>query len=123
QTDYSAPGLLKWEAKKLGSLILRCAREASVPAGMALGVDREVFSESVTRILQNHPNVEIRNETIESLDQVPRPTVIATGPLTEDKLAASMREHFGNEFLYFFDAIAPIIDADTINMDIAWKAD
>src|SRR5690606_34915751 len=90
-TDYSAPGQLKWEAEQLNSLILRAAREAAVPAGMALGVDREVFARAVTSVLENHPRIEIRREVIKSLDEVPRPAVIATGPLTEDSLAASMR--------------------------------
>ncbi len=120
--DYAAPGQLKWEAEKYNSFILKAAYEARVPAGMALGVDREVFSELVTKEVQNHPKITIHNKVVESLDQVPRPTVIATGPLTDESLAKSMQEHFGGEFLYFFDAIAPILDADTINDKIAWKA-
>jgi methylenetetrahydrofolate--tRNA-(uracil-5-)-methyltransferase len=122
-TDYSAPGQLKWEAEKLGSLILRAAREAAIPAGMALGVDREIFAQSITAALEAHPNIEISREVVTSLDQVPRPCVIATGPLTDDALAQSMREHFDGEFMYFFDAIAPIIDHDSIDQFIAYKAD
>jgi methylenetetrahydrofolate--tRNA-(uracil-5-)-methyltransferase len=122
-TDYSAPGQLKWEAEKLGSLILAAGKVAAVPAGMALGVDRERFSAAITRILENHPRIEIRREVITSLEQVPRPAVIATGPLTDDPLAQSMRAHFDDEFLYFFDAIAPIIDTDSIDKSIAFKAD
>jgi methylenetetrahydrofolate--tRNA-(uracil-5-)-methyltransferase len=145
QTDYSAPGQLKWEAEKLGSLILKAAKEASVPAGMALGVDREVFARSITHALESHPRIRLERRVIKTLDDVPRPAVIATGPLTHDSLAQSIREHLSygemsaNEykgeaadgltatpgqaghFLYFFDAIAPIVDVDTINMDIVWR--
>ncbi|WP_374031279.1 methylenetetrahydrofolate--tRNA-(uracil(54)-C(5))-methyltransferase (FADH(2)-oxidizing) TrmFO [Bdellovibrio bacteriovorus] len=121
--EHSAPGQLKWEAKKLNSHILQAAFEAQVPAGQALGMDREVFSAIMTEKVKNHPNIEIRNDVVKSLNDIPRPAVIATGPLTHDDLAESMRQHFGDEFLYFFDAIAPIIDADSINTEIAWKAD
>ena len=121
-TDYSAPGQLKWEAEKLGSLVLKAAKEAQVPAGMALGVDREVFSKSITQALENHPNITIERKTIQSLEDIPRPAVIATGPLTDSELAESMRQHFDEEFFYFFDAIAPIVDTDSINMEVAWKA-
>lgn len=121
--EISAPGQLKWEAQKLGSKILEAAYFAQVPAGQALGMDREVFSARVTEMIRNHPLIEVRNEVIHNLEEVPRPAVIATGPLTHDSLAESLRHHFGDEFLYFFDAIAPIIDADSINTDIAWKAD
>lgn len=121
--EISAPGQLKWEARKLNSHILQAALEAQVPAGQALGMDREVFAQFVTDKVRSHPRIEIRNDVVTSLQSLPRPAVIATGPLTHDSLAESMREHFGDEFLYFFDAIAPIIDADTINTEIAWKAD
>ncbi len=128
QTDYSAPGQLKWEAEQMGSLILKAARESTIPAGMALGVDREVFGRAVTTAIQNHPNIEVRRELITDIAQVPRPTVIATGPLTNELLAKSLVDHLSygeveREFLYFFDAIAPIIDTDSINMDIAYRAD
>ena len=122
-TDYSAPGQLKWEAEKLDSLILKAAKEAQVPAGMALGVDREIFAQSITQAIENHPNIQVERRLIHSLHEIPRPAVIATGPLTDTDLALSMKEHFDDEFMYFFDAIAPIIDAESINMDIAWKAD
>lgn len=121
--EVSAPGQLKWEARKLGSKILQAAYEAQVPAGQALGMDREVFSATVTEMVRKHPNIEIRNEVVNNLEEVPRPAVIATGPLTHDPLAESLRRHFGDEFMYFFDAIAPIIDAESINTEIAWKAD
>ena len=128
QTDYSAPGQLKWEAEKLGSLILKSAQESAVPAGMALGVDREVFAKNITNALSQHPNIEIRRERVTDLNSLPRPLVIASGPLTNEKLAESLRDHlsYGEEesdYLYFFDAIAPVIDTDTIDMSIAFKAD
>lgn len=142
QTDYSAPGQLKWEADRAGSLILKAAREAAIPAGMALGVDRVLFAESVTRALESHPMIEIRRERVETVDDLPRPLVVATGPLTYEPLARSIFAKLRNEsetldaaamggagtqstddkFLYFFDAIAPVIDADTIDMNKAWKA-
>lgn len=122
-SDGSAPHQLKWEAEALNSFVLAAAKEAAVPAGQALGVDREVFSLSITQKVKNHPRIEVVNEVVEDLDTVPRPCVIATGPLTHEKLALSLQKHFGDDFLYFFDAIAPIIDTDSINMEIAWKAD
>lgn len=121
--EHSAPGQLKWEAQKLHSHILQAAFAAQVPAGQALGMDREVFSRLITEKIRQHPRIEVRNEVVTSLESLPRPTVIATGPLTHEGLAEEMRRHFGDEFLYFFDAIAPIIDADSINTEIAWKAD
>jgi methylenetetrahydrofolate--tRNA-(uracil-5-)-methyltransferase len=122
-SEGSAPAQLKWEAEKLGSFILAAAKLAAVPAGQALAMDRERFADQVTSLVRNHPMIEVRNEVIEDLSQVPRPAVIATGPLTHESLAKSIQQHFGGDFLYFFDAIAPIIDADSINMDICWKAD
>lgn len=123
---HAASGLLKWEAEMLGSKVLEAALEARVPAGQALGMDREVFARKMTRLVSSHPAIEIRRQRIDSLSDVPRPCVIATGPLTHDQLAQSMQSHFSgenSEFLYFFDAIAPIISADSINTKIAWKGD
>lgn len=123
QTDYSAPGQLKWEAEQMGSLILEAARLAAIPAGMALGVDRERFAQHITAKLRAHPLVTIVDKVVDSLEELPRPAVIATGPLTHDRLAESLRLHFDSEFLYFFDAIAPVVDADTIDQFVAFKAD
>lgn len=123
QSDVSAPGQLKWEASQLQSYILKIAQDNSVPAGQALGIDRERFAQKVTELISAHPNIKIERKIIQSLDEVPRPAVIATGPLTFEPLAQSLQQHFGDDFLYFFDAIAPIIDADSINTEIAWKAD
>ncbi len=121
--EVSGPGQLKWEAEKRNSYILDLAKKAAVPAGQALGIDRELFSQYVTDKVKSHPNIVIKNEVVKSLDDIPRPAVIATGPLTDEPLAQSLQKHFGDEFLYFFDAIAPIIDADSINTELAWKAD
>lgn len=122
-TDYSAPGQLKWEAEKLGSIILSTAHQCAVPAGMALGVDRELFAQTVTHRIEKHPNIRIHRELISNFDNLPRPTVIATGPLTHAPLAQNLASHFGHQFLYFFDAMAPIIDKESINFDIAWFGD
>ncbi len=123
QSEISAPGQLKWEAAKLNSLILQAAQTASVPAGQALGVDRKIFSAFIENKIKNHPRIRIIHKVITSLDEIPRPAVIATGPLTDEKLSLDLQKHFGKDFLYFFDAIAPIIDADSIDFKIAWKQD
>lgn len=121
--EISAPGQLKWEAEKLNSFILKTAQEFSVPAGQALGIDREKFAQAITQLVKTHPLIQIENKPVLSLNDIPRPTVIATGPLTHESLAHDIQKHLGGDFLYFFDAIAPIIDADSINTEIAWKAD
>lgn len=127
ETDYSAPGQLKWEAEKLGSLILKAAREAKIPAGMALGVDRVVFANAITQTLSTHPKIRIERKVIQDIADIPRPAVIATGPLTDESLAKSIQKHLQDQnetedFLYFFDAIAPIISADSIDMNICYLA-
>ncbi|RYZ75775.1 MAG: methylenetetrahydrofolate--tRNA-(uracil(54)-C(5))-methyltransferase (FADH(2)-oxidizing) TrmFO, partial [Proteobacteria bacterium] len=119
----SATGELKWEAEQMGSYILQAAFDARVPAGQALGMDRDLFAAAITQMIESNPNITLERRTISSLDEIPRPCVVATGPLTGDALAKSMAEHFGDDFLYFFDAIAPIIAIDSVNMDIAWRAD
>ncbi len=121
--EISAPGQLKWEAEQLNSYILKTAKKFAVPAGQALGIDREKFAIAVTELVEKNPNITIKRQTVKSLSEIPRPTVIATGPLTDDDFAKDLQNHFGDECLYFFDAIAPIIDADSINTEIAWKAD
>lgn len=123
KSEASAPGQLKWEAKKLGSKILNAAFGNEVPAGQALGIDRELFSREVTRLVSEHPLITYEDSVVTKLSDLPRPTVIATGPLTHPELAKELAQHFGDEFLYFFDAIAPIIDADSIDYDIVWRAD
>lgn len=122
-SEESAPGQLKWEAERLNSFILRAAQKCAVPAGQALGIDRELFSAEVTDLIKKNPRIRISSEEVLDLDSVPRPTVLATGPLTSESLSQSLQNHFGQDFLYFFDAIAPIIDADSVNMDLAWRQD
>jgi len=120
-TLENALGLLKEELRKLGSLIMECADKNRVPAGGALAVDRHGFSQDVTNRILNHPNIEVYHEEITSLcnDVI---TVVATGPLTSDALAQHISEIIGADSLYFFDAAAPIVRLESINMDIAFKA-
>lgn len=119
----SAPGQLKREALELGSHILSAGIQASVPAGQALGIDRHGFSQQLTLKVQNHPNIQIIKKQIHDLSEVPRPCVVATGPLTGEGLSKSLQQHFGDDFLYFFDAIAPVVDADTIDPETSWRQD
>lgn len=117
----NASGVLKEEMRRLDSLIVSCAEQTSVPAGEALAVDREAFSELVTERLQNHPNISfVRAEAIE-IENGPI-TVIATGPLTSDALAAKIGELTGRYDLYFYDAVAPIVDATTIDYSKVFRA-
>lgn len=120
---FSAPGQMKWEAEQLGSKILELGFETRVPAGQALGMDREEFARRVTEALTHHPRIQIVREVVHSLNDLPRPLIVATGPLTDEPFAKSLQEHFGNEFLYFFDAIAPIVDRDSLDDEKIWRAD
>jgi methylenetetrahydrofolate--tRNA-(uracil-5-)-methyltransferase len=120
--EPSAPAQLKWEMAQLDSYILKAAYECSVPAGQALSVDRILFGEKITELIKSSPNITLIPKIVESLEEIPRPAVIATGPLTHSGLAESMRKHFGGDFLYFYDAIAPVLDADSIDMSVCWKA-
>jgi len=108
----NAHGLLKAELRLLGSLLLDVADEARIPGGAALTVDRQVFSREVTRRLAAHAGIEIVQEEVTGL---PSPGVIATGPLTSDGLAARLRERLGTESLAFYDAIAPIVDGESLD--------
>lgn len=117
----SAPGILKEEMRRLSSLVIRVADEVRVPAGSALAVDRELFAQRITQALESHPNVRTIREEIKDI-----PTdcvcIVATGPLTSDSLTAAIRDLTHSKNLYFFDAISPIIDADSINMDVVFRA-
>ena len=115
-----ASGLLKNEARFLGSMLLEAATEAALPAGGALAVDRELFARLVTERIQNHPNIEIVREEVKEIPD--SPAILASGPLTSPALSQSLSELSGEEHLYFFDAIAPVIHAGSINMDIAFRA-
>ena len=116
-----APGILKQEMRRLNSLILRIADQSRVPAGSALAVDRTVFSERITQALAEHQNVRILHQEVTEIpdDGI---CVIATGPLTSESMAASIRRLSRSDSLSFFDAISPIIDADSIDMDLAFRA-
>jgi len=118
----NACGLLKEEMRMLDSLLIRIADETAVPAGQALAVDREIFSKRVTEAIRNNPNIEIINEEVTEIpeDEI---TIIATGPLTSDKLFEEISRLIGGEKLHFYDAAAPIIEKDSIDMNIAFIGD
>ena len=117
----TAPFMLKEELRRGGSLLLRIAHETAVPAGAALAVDRERFSEAVTRALSRHPNIELVREEAQAIpsDGV---VIIATGPLTSPALSEALARLTGSTHLYFYDAIAPVVDAETINTEVAFRA-
>jgi len=118
----NAVGVLHEEMRRCDGLIMGHAARHQVPAGSALAVDRDGFSQDVTRTLENHPLITIVREEIESIPPEDWDSVIvATGPLTSMALAEAIRAHTGEEDLSFFDAIAPIVNVDTVNMDIAWR--
>lgn len=115
-----ASGLLKNEARLLGSMLLEAAASAALPAGGALAVDRELFARLVTERIQGHPNIELIREEAKEIPNTP--AIIASGPLTSPSLSQSISGLSGEEHLYFFDAIAPVIHADSIDMSIAFRA-
>lgn len=115
-----AAGILQNELRRLGSLLLACAEESALPAGSALAVDRQKFAERVTQALASHPNIEIVRQEARSIPQ--GLSIIATGPLTSPALTRAIAHFTGEEHLYFFDAIAPIVTAESINMGIAFRA-
>lgn len=114
----NAVGVLKNEMEKLDSVIIKFARENSVPAGGALAVDREAFSKAVTDFISNHPLIEVVHKEVTTLPE--GPTIIASGPLTSDALSNEIKDLLGEEYFYFFDAAAPIIEKDSVNFDIAY---
>ncbi len=118
----NACGLLKEELRKLDSLLIKIADRTSVPAGQALAVDREKFSKAVTEEIEKNPNIEIVRKEVEKIetDEI---TIIATGPLTSEKLSKEINKLTGDENLYFYDAAAPIIDKSTIDFNIAFYGD
>jgi methylenetetrahydrofolate--tRNA-(uracil-5-)-methyltransferase len=117
----NAAGLLKEELRRMGSLIMECADSNAVPAGGALAVDREDFSRCVTEKIKNHPNIEVIEQECSKIDDE-NITIIATGPLTSEALIAEIARITGDGFLSFFDAAAPIVKADSINMEKAFIA-
>ncbi len=115
-----ASGLLKWEMRRLDSLIISAADASSVPAGSALAVDRRKFAANITGRLESHPNIEICREEITEIPD--SPAIVASGPLTSEKLAASIQQTLGGGFLNFFDAVAPIVDADSLDFETLFHA-
>lgn len=116
----NAVGLLKEEMRRLDSLIIRSADQTRVPAGGALAVDRTSFSQSVTDAIRSHPNINVIEKEMESIPD--SPVIIATGPLTSDKMADRIAALPGFSTLHFYDAAAPIVTADSINMDRVFRA-
>jgi methylenetetrahydrofolate--tRNA-(uracil-5-)-methyltransferase len=116
----NAVGIIKEEMRRLDSLIMKSADKHAVPAGGALAVDREAFSEEITRTLMEHPNIEVIKEEVTEIPE--GITVIATGPLTSDALSAKLKELTGEEYLYFYDAAAPIVEKESIDMDKVFVA-
>lgn len=115
-----APGLLKHEMRALGSLIIECSERATVPAGAALAVDRDVFADAVTARIASHPLIElVRGEVAEI---PPGVTIVASGPLTSDALAADIARRSGSAHLYFWDAIAPIVTYESVDFSVAFRA-
>ena len=118
-SDKNAVGLLHDEMRRLDSLVMKAGEKARVPAGSAMAVDRDVFSAEVERALKEHPNVTVVRERVDALPES-GPTIVATGPLTAQSLAESIVQATGQDRLAFFDAIAPIVHRDSIDMDICW---
>ena len=116
----NAVGLLKEELRRAGSLVMRCADLTAVPAGGALAVDRERFAEEITRAIAGHPNITLERREVTELP-ADRPVILATGPLTSDGLATSIAAAVGAQHLAYYDAIAPIVSAESIDWSRVWK--
>ena len=116
---HKAPGVLKAELRGLGSMILECATQSAVPAGSSLAVDREGFSERVTEKIESHPLIELVREEVTAVPQTP--CIIATGPLTSDQLAIDIQKLSGQEYMYFYDALSPIVHHESIDLTIAYR--
>jgi methylenetetrahydrofolate--tRNA-(uracil-5-)-methyltransferase len=117
---HNAVGLLHQEMRALNSLIIRVGDQHRVPAGSALAVDRDGFAAQVTQTIEQHPNITVVRERVDAFPE--HPTIIATGPLTGSELAESIAAETGEGALAFFDAIAPIVHRDSVDMDVAWMA-
>jgi methylenetetrahydrofolate--tRNA-(uracil-5-)-methyltransferase len=117
----SAVGLLKEEMRRLGSLVLSVADETAVPAGRALAVDRSAFAQQITERIRSHPQIDVRNELVTTVPEGDS-VVVATGPLTAPALAADLQRLVGEDSLYFYDAISPIVYADSIDHQVAFRA-
>ena len=118
---HSAPFLLKEELRRLNSLVIASADEHAVPAGSALAVDRDLFSSTITKRLSTHPNITFKREEVTEIPDE-GPVILATGPLTSKNLSESISRLIGQNYLYFYDALSPIIDAQSIDYDKAFFA-
>ena len=114
----NAVGLLKEELRRCGSLILQCAEKTRVEAGGCLAVDREGFARLVTEKIKNHPNITVISREITAVPE--GPVIIATGPLTSDAMSDAIGDYFGADYLHFFDAAAPLVTAESVDMSLAW---
>jgi methylenetetrahydrofolate--tRNA-(uracil-5-)-methyltransferase len=115
-----ASGLLKEELRRMDSLLIRCAEKSAVPAGAALAVDRRIFSGLITDALENHPGIRIIREEVREIPA--SPCIVASGPLTSPHLSKSLIHLTGHDALFFYDAIAPIIETASIDMTRAYRA-
>jgi methylenetetrahydrofolate--tRNA-(uracil-5-)-methyltransferase len=118
---YNASWLLKEELRRLGSILIQIADSVRVPAGAALAVDRDRFAAGVTEVISSEPNIDLVREEVTEIPQA-GVVVVASGPLTAESLSNSIREFCGSEHLYFYDAISPIVDAESIDLSIVYRA-
>jgi len=121
-SEYTAPWLLKEEMRRAGSLLIEVAREAAVPAGHALAVDRKLFAAEVTSAISREPHIRVHREEVTWVDEHDGVTIIATGPLTSDALSREIARLSGSEHLYFHDSISPIVEADSIDVERVYLA-
>ena len=122
EQENSAPWLLKEELRRIGSLLLDTAAKTRVPAGHALTVDRNAFADEVSNAIERNPLIELRRQEVERVPDDGAIAIVATGPLTSDALAADIAKITGSERLFFYDSISPIVDAETIDLSIAFRA-
>ncbi|MGO9520492.1 MAG: methylenetetrahydrofolate--tRNA-(uracil(54)-C(5))-methyltransferase (FADH(2)-oxidizing) TrmFO [Candidatus Korobacteraceae bacterium] len=121
-SENTAPWLLKEEMRRAGSLLMEIARETAVPAGHALAVDREKFSEKATAVIEREPLIRVVREEVTAIDENHAITIVASGPLTSDALAHEIQRLSGSQQLYFYDSISPIVEADSIDMSRVYLA-
>jgi methylenetetrahydrofolate--tRNA-(uracil-5-)-methyltransferase len=122
ESENTAPWLLKEEMRRAGSLLLELARETQVPAGHALAVDRESFAARVTDVITREPRIRVVREEVTHIDEANGFTIVASGPLTSDALSREIARLSGNDHLYFYDSISPIVEADSIDMSLVYLA-